>query len=72
MKEIIQKALELYQAMEYCGTHPKQIYEYERSHRLTKSKFEKWWWDQCYCEARILWREATGETEKHCILQRGF
>jgi len=69
---ILQRALEMYQAKVFMGTHPEQIYDYERHHKLTKSNFEKWWWEQCYCEARILWQESNGATNEYCSLPRGF
>ena len=53
ISESVQKeAQDLMDNLEYFGTHPRQIWQYEREHDLTFDSFEKWWWDCCYREAR--------------------
>ena len=51
-RAVQQEAQELMDDLNYFGTHPRQIWEYERAHYLTFAPFEKWWWDCCYREAR--------------------
>lgn len=49
---ILKEAQSIFDTMEFCSTHPKQIYDYEWNHKMTSMSFNSWWWDVCYREAR--------------------
>lgn len=70
--QILTEAQELFDGMQFCGTHPHQVYDYELAHKLTFQTFSQWWWDCCYREARIRHHVANNPNADLAIYQEVF
>lgn len=62
MSSVVERAVELFGDSQFrmCQGNP-QGYDFEVHHKATHCSYEKWLWEQAYCEARLERAEREGK-----------